>query len=320
MCGRIFVGFDGGERSRDALRLATMLAQRTGASLTLVCAIRRAPAYFPLERLEDEFRREADEVLGAAAAELPAGIDHQRKVVMDRSPARALAELAETGKADLIVLGSSHRGAIGRVLAGSVGRQVLDGARCAVAIAPVGFHEQANPSLELIGVGLDGQPESLGALLAAEALAGAAGARLRLISVIDRADLYVPQGSPPDVYEALEAGAREHAHGVIEDATASLTADVPVVGEIVGGGDGPIARSIETAAKAAGVDLLVVGSRGFGPVRRVLLGSVSQQLMTESPCPVLIVPRARGSGATGSPSDRADAGGESRHRSSAGAG
>jgi nucleotide-binding universal stress UspA family protein len=40
-----------------------------------------------------------------------------------------------------------------------------------------------------------------------------------------------------------------------------------------------------------GVDLLVLGSRGFGPVMRLLIGSVSSRVIREAPCPVLVVPR-----------------------------
>lgn len=292
------MGCDGSDRARDALTLAAMIAQQTGASLVLAAAAHDVPYFVSLypqglsrERLQTALCDAADRVLKEAEGSLPAGVGSRREVVVGGSPAGALYSLAEAEGVDLIVLGSSHRGVLGRVLAGSVGQQVLDGAPCAVAIAPARFAEESAPQLEVIGVGIDGKPDSLGALLAAEALASAAGAGLRLISVIAPADLYVPDGSPPDVYEAPEAAVRENAHGRVEDAIASLTADVPVVREIVDGREGPIASSLEAAAEAGGLDLLVVGSRGFGPVRRVLLGSVSSQLMTASPCPLLIVPR-----------------------------
>jgi nucleotide-binding universal stress UspA family protein len=258
----ILVGFDGSDHGRDALTLAIALARRTGASLTLACAIHHAPAYLPIERLEDEFRTDANGVLDAAMGELPAGVEARGEVVMARSAARALVELAEAEDADVIVLGSSHHGVVGRVFAGSVGQQVLDGAPCAVAIAPAGFRERDRTEPELIGVGLDGEPESVGALLAAETVAAAFGASLRLISVIGQSDLFVPRGSTPEVYDALESAARTHAREVIDAAMAALSPDLRVEGEIV---DGPIAPSLEAAAKAAGIDLLIVGSRGFGP-------------------------------------------------------
>lgn len=297
MYRRILVGCDGSHHARDALTFAAMVAQESGAWLILGCAAQEVPDFLSLTprrssrgRLQAELRDEADRVVREAQATLPSGVKSRREVVVGGSAAGALYALAEAEDVDLIVLGSSHRGVIGRVLAGSVGQQMLDSAPCAVAVAPAGFAEKSAPELGVIGVGIDGKPDSLEALLAAEALAHAAGASLRVISVIAPADLYVPQGSPPDVYDALEAGARENAHRRVEDAIASLTADVPVVREIVDG-EGPIASSLEAAAEVAGLDLLVVGSRGFGPVRRVLLGSVSSDLMIASPCPLLIVPR-----------------------------
>lgn len=298
MYRRILVGCDGSDHDHDAIALAAAVARQTGGSLILASAADEVPRFLSFgpqlltpEGLQTALRHEADRILREAEATLPSAVRCRREVVIGDSPAGALYSLAEAEDVDLIVLGSCHRGAIGRVLAGSVGQQVLDSAPCAAAIAPAGFRERGEPELGVIGVGIDGKPESLAALSAAEALASAAGATLRLISVIAAADLHVPEGSPPDVYEAIEAAAREHAHRVIEEAIASLTADVPVVREIVDGRDGPIALSLEAAADAAEIDVLFVGSRGFGPVRRVLLGSVSSQLMTSSTCPVLVVPR-----------------------------
>jgi nucleotide-binding universal stress UspA family protein len=54
--------------------------------------------------------------------------------------------------------------------------------------------------------------------------------------------------------------------------------------------DGPAAAAIGAAAQD--IDLVVAGSRGYGPIRSVLLGGVSRQLVDEAPCPVLVVPRS----------------------------
>ena len=59
--------------------------------------------------------------------------------------------------------------------------------------------------------------------------------------------------------------------------------------------DGPPAATLARACEG-GVDLLVAGSRGYGPLMRVLLGSVSTQLVAEAPCPVLVVPRPTADG------------------------
>ncbi len=59
-------------------------------------------------------------------------------------------------------------------------------------------------------------------------------------------------------------------------------------GRALQGAPGPV---IVEACEEAGADLLVAGSRGYGPVLRVLLGSVSTHLAHHAPCPVLVVPR-----------------------------
>ncbi|MGZ5314181.1 MAG: universal stress protein, partial [Solirubrobacterales bacterium] len=46
--------------------------------------------------------------------------------------------------------------------------------------------------------------------------------------------------------------------------------------------------------QGAELDLIVIGSRGYGPVRAALLGAVSAQLVRTAPCPVLVTPRASG--------------------------
>ncbi len=57
-------------------------------------------------------------------------------------------------------------------------------------------------------------------------------------------------------------------------------------------GDSP-ARAIADMALEKGVDLIVVGSRGYGPLGRVFAGSVTSSLICRSPCPVIVLPRTR---------------------------
>ncbi len=104
-----------------------------------------------------------------------------------------------------------------------------------------------------VGVGFDGSPESLHAREVADAVARAAGARLIPLTVV-RDGHGAP--APDDDVEALT---------------------------------GKPAQAL--AERAGGLDLLVVGSRGWGPVRRLLLGSTSEQVVRDAPSSVLVVPR-----------------------------
>jgi nucleotide-binding universal stress UspA family protein len=84
--------------------------------------------------------------------------------------------------------------------------------------------------------------------------------------------------------------------GTMRDATAALQQTVDALGPATG--KAPIETSVESGepgsvlcdrAKALGADVVVVGSRGRGAIRRVLLGSVSTHVVHNAPCPVLVV-------------------------------
>lgn len=207
----------------------------------------------------------------------------ERHHVDHGSPAKELHDLAERGEADLIVLGSTHRAGLGRVAPGSVAERLLTGARCRVAIAPSGYasKEPAREWLRVIGVGFNGTRESEVALGEAADLATRAAASMRVIAV-----------SPPPL-PTLGAVASEtpvmsgDLQSKLHDAVAELPSELRALPVHVKGDPG--ARLIERAEE--GVDLLVLGSRGFGPVMRLMIGGVVARVVREAPCPVLVVPR-----------------------------
>jgi nucleotide-binding universal stress UspA family protein len=254
---RIVAGVDRRQGGRDALALAALLRRVGGAELTALYV-------YPFDRtvhVDDADAVEAvlhDELVAELEQELAqAGVSARPVVVSDALPARALQAFAERDGADVVVVGAPHRAGADRVLGGDVAAGTLRGAPCAVAVAPPGFAE-ADPTLTTVGVGYDGSPEAREALRLAERVAGAAGAELTVVSV-----------APAPVAEheaaALAAGAAFEAV------------------------DGRPAA--ELTRRSADLDLLVVGSRGHGPVRRLLLGSTSTRLVREARCPVLVVPR-----------------------------
>jgi nucleotide-binding universal stress UspA family protein len=190
---------------------------------------------------------------------------------------------AEWHGADLIVVGSDHHGPVGRVLAGDVTAGTLHGACCPVVVAPVGY-AQDGKRIETIGVGYDGSPESYRAARLAHALAAATGASLRVIFVLASS---VPGGAT----WADESEWHEHAEAERERAQRMLAELVAELGMITGGevvvGD-PVT---ELCYAAQDLDLLVTGSRDYGPLRRVMLGSTSSKLVRRAPCPVLVLTR-----------------------------
>jgi nucleotide-binding universal stress UspA family protein len=236
----ILVGADSHEQSWDALCLAATLSRAFGARLVVAAAVQPAPAPIAATAGSEHSRRaELDRIFEAVGLVL--GETPYERYELEDDPARALHDLAGSRSVDLIVLGSTHHGTLGRVYPGSLGERLLEGAPCPVAVAPHGYAKHEHLGFGLVGVGFDGGEDSTFALAAGEQLARALGAELRVITV-----------DPPD--------------------------------------DGDPAAFLAT--KGVELDLLVVGSRGRGPVERALLGSVSSQLIRTAPCPVLVMPRA----------------------------
>jgi len=200
------------------------------------------------------------------------------------SPADTLQALAERGEADLVVLGSTHHAAFGSVAPGSVAERLLKGARCRLVIAPVGYGRQDHTQdrLRVVAVGYDAMAESQAALEEAATLARKFGASMRVIGVMTPTP---PLGAAAAAQAEAEAGPDFQTR--LHDAVAALEPELRAL-PVIEKGD-PMEKLREAAAM--GVDLLVLGSRGFGPVMRLLIGSVSSRVIRGAPCPVLVVPR-----------------------------
>lgn len=279
----IIVGVDGRDGGRDALALAASLQRVFAGDLIAVHAF---PVDYYVGRGGNGAYENAvhDVAVKTVMDEVErAGVTAHAVTVADRSPARALHSTATSHDADLIVVGSAHHGRVGRVLAGDVTAGTLHGAPCPVLVAPRGQLEHGR-ALKAIGVGFDGSPESRAALELAYEIAKAVGARLRVIDVV----------VPPDAggpFPAYRPDWAEQAHIRREEAEERLAAVLAELGDIATGDlpFGDPARELSHAADD--LDLLVTGSRGYGPLRRLMLGSTSSRLVHEAPCPVLVLTR-----------------------------
>jgi nucleotide-binding universal stress UspA family protein len=231
-----------------------------------------------LARLEQE----AAAVLAKARERLP---DIRTQVVYSRSAAEGLQQVATDRDVGLLTIGSTHRGRVGRVLAGTTGQRLLSGAPCPVALAPRGYADSDGGFHEVI-VGYDGGQEARLALGFATELAARAGAAVRVVIAGELG----PSPAPPTISShAFERDipAREQAERILEGALAQVPEDIPSAGDVHFGD----AADILAHAGNPPTDLLVIGSRGYGPVRSVLVGSVGHALAAGAACPVVVVPR-----------------------------
>jgi len=279
---RIIIAYDGSSNSKDALALGGQLCEALDA-IPVVTYCVSFPKYLidPLE-----LGLALDEVARPVVEEASFRLDRpdvESRRLLDKSPARALHMLAEEIDPAAIVIGSAHSGLFGRVKTGSVGKQLLSGAPCPVAIAPRGYAEKSRTTISSICIALDEGAESERALVEATAMSNELYVPLRIISVMEP----ISYGSVPRAAMAdLGLVQSRYTAQMLEEAAERTHCHAPVTIDRREGDPGPT-----LAEYSRGFDLMIVGSRGYGPLRRVLLGSVSSYLMNHAHSPLLITPR-----------------------------
>jgi nucleotide-binding universal stress UspA family protein len=282
MTAPIVVGVDGTGSGLDAVALAAQLARVTGDPLIVACV-------YP------EGRRPGSDaaVRGPTAKALEAASDladeagAEYRTVASSSPARGLTKLAEEEGAAMVVAGSHRSGAFGRVASGGTAERLLHGSGCPVAVAPRGYRRRITDKLRRIGVAFVDSPDGHEAVRHAADLAARSGLPLTLFSVVAvHANWFVPEAVRPEE-ETIPVEVRKEYQEALDRALAGLPEGVRGTGELLYG------EVVDELAMVGdrGVDLLVCGSRGYGPVRRVLLGTVSAGLVRQASVPVLVVPR-----------------------------
>jgi nucleotide-binding universal stress UspA family protein len=283
----VVVGIDEREQARDALNLARALARATGERLLTAWV----HPYDRLPRLlsEDEESvavREAIETMASTLGDsLPPELRSQLHTVSGRSPAEGLQRLAEREGASLLVVGPSDHAGVGRVLPGTTARRLLSGSPAPVAVAPDGYRDSPG-DFHTVGVGFDGSAESQLALEWAESMARKAGARLRIIAAYASPAFGQVSASGVFPVESASRALRRMLGEELDAAKERIGDGIEGVTSLI---DGDPASVLE--AESDELDLLVLGSRGYGPLRAVLLGSVSGVVAEAVTCPVVITPR-----------------------------
>ena len=269
---RVIVAYDGSPQGEDALALGLRLCRPDGV-LTLACVVTGHRWYVgPEVRRPDAAVPEeiASMFADARATAIPAGVHVRLRAPVAPSPARGLTELAESEDADLIVIGSSAHAEPGRVRLERTAGRLLQDAPCAVAVAPGGLRETGD--FRHVAVAFDDSPEAHAALAVAYEIAAHAQAAVTILWAL-------PVFEPDDV--------RRHAYARLDAAADAAPAGVNPRTVLLRGEP----RAVIGSACEGVADLLVTGSRGYGPLQRALLGSVSEAVTEGASHPVLVVPR-----------------------------
>ena len=283
---RVLVGVDGSLSSRTALAWAAGLARRCGVGLEVVHAWEYpADTVISLGRIELPPVDTAEEAVGASLAafvsEVLNGDDADVALSVKRGPASpALLSAARVGR-PFVVVGSRGLGGFEGLRQGSVSRQV-----CEHATDPVTVVREATPVLpfrmERIMAATDGSTHAAQALTFAGGLARDLGAELIVVHATTH-----PAAMDPNDVERMES------LGSMRELVQTWCAPLDELGVEyeVALNDGDARNAILDAAQNYRADLLVVGSRGRGPLTSLMLGSVAASLAQRSTIPLTIAPR-----------------------------
>jgi nucleotide-binding universal stress UspA family protein len=282
---RAIIGYDGSGGARDALTLGSMLAQAARWPIEVVCAYASDPSTEGTRFGVADLRtaREQAEARTAEGYDALGDVDTVLcRAVAATSPAEGLHHQVEHEQTSLLVIGSSRWARSGRVTPGSTGERLLGGAPCPVAMAPRGLADRDRRTLRRVGVAYEGSREAHAALLAARWIADGERAELEVIGVfeLNRYDAELEHRHPhlPAHLATSRAYFMAHLHAAAGGAEATIRTGDP---------------AHEIVAATYHLDLLVLGSRRYGPAPAVLLGATSARVMRAAACPVLVVPRGR---------------------------
>ena len=275
------------------LNLAAQISRCTGDKIVATSIVERPwpPKGGPGE---DEYLKyvsaQASQSLEQMVSKLPADVGISVLVHQSTSVPTGLTDLAAAQQADLVVVGSSSSGLLGRVALGSVTDRLVHTAAVPVAIAPRGYPMRAGP-IDRLTAAYGGAADAVGLVATSAELATRWSVRLRIASftvrprklfagVIDSSaeDLVVEQWSRKTYDEISKQ---------LNAARESIA--LPDVEVVIGSGN-EWSEAVDNVPWDIG-DLLLLGSGAAGHTAQVFLGSAASKILRHAPVPVMIVPR-----------------------------
>ena len=291
---RVLLATDG---SKDAQAAAAYLREfplPDTAKILVLTVVTPAPSPLdipPVREFNDAILAEGRRIVDEARLLLGTrGTGAEPRVVQD-GPKEQIVRVAEEWQADLVVVGASGLGGVRGFLLGSVSQTVARHAHCAVLVVK-GRARRLGSAL----IATDGSDSAAEAVRFFLSLPLAKTTRVRLLSVVEP----VPYpGSAPGMIrgqikamlEQLERERRADLEKLLERAAQEAKAEVTRVTRAVP--TGAPADEILAAAIGLDADVIVLGARGLGAMKRLLLGSVSEKVLRGARCPVLIVKDSR---------------------------
>lgn len=269
---RILVATDGSEHSDGAIRVAIDAAAKCSSqlfALTMVLSNPEVEALAP--QLVAQGEKKARATLDAVEAKAKAaGVAIERLVRHGQDPGHQIVGQAEKRDADLVVMGRRGVRGLARMLVGEATVKVCGQSPCPVMVVP----RAGELPRKRILLATDGSSYSEIAAQMAARMAGLCRLPVTVVSVT------VPTHSEERRSEAAKAVERVRA-SLVADGIDAQAITVPAPRPEIG---------IVTSAAACGADLIIVGSHGrSGLLQKVLIGSVSERVLGDATCPVMVV-------------------------------
>jgi nucleotide-binding universal stress UspA family protein len=266
----IVIGAHPKRHDREPIELGLTVSRLTRAPMDVVGTFMFDTT--PHRSGTDEYGRILREEVQQAVGDTDRPSGQIRVHVMPGSPVHALHEKASEVGAGLIIVGSSHRGAVGRITLSTTADRVLQRAPCPVAVAPRGVGDE-DAARQGVAVAFVDTPGGRSALRAGAAIARCAGTSLTAYTVIE-----------PHTHESD----RDRAEAAVERAIVDVAHDLDTETRVLAHG-GVEALVVESRRHS----FLVRGCRTRGPVRPPLAFGLPSKLARQAACPLIIVPPGR---------------------------
>jgi len=264
----LLLATDGSEVSAGAVKAALHMASRCGSHLTVMHMAKTLPDYAMfnpggVQRAEDQGRAVLQEVEAQAGT---ACVNCAPVLRYGDEPVREIAKQADESQADLVVMGRRGVHWLERLMLGEAAARVIGHVHCSVLVVP----KESGMWDKGILLAVDGSRFADAAAVSAGILAKRCGLPVTVLSVCANDDLKC------DMVQAMADRVRDllRQDGVAADSVVK---------------EGNPAKAIVEAAAENDCDLIVLGSHGRTGLDRILIGSVSQQVVVQAKCPVLVV-------------------------------
>lgn len=282
---RLLVATDGSADARTAAQWLSDFPLPADTSVLLVAVVNLPPSPIDIPTVtafKDALMHEARGGVEELRPPFKRRVASVETRVVAGDPRQEIVQLGHDWSADLIVVGARGLGAVASAVLGSVSLAIARHAPCAALVV----RPDPRP-LRSVAVALDGSAASDHAARFFAALPLPATLAVRLVGVVEPPP--VPRTAPTAVIASLQHAIAE----VTYDRRRVLAAALDRVAKHFPGQptqELPVGVPAETLERLSSeVDLIVLGARGLGPVKRLVLGSVSERVLRHAACPVLIV-------------------------------